>query len=364
MVRKKVKGNDILQCTNCAVQIEPPSTETVPNFALPGATSQTTVAVPNYKEGDAPQAGQKCQRCGGDISSKKVNGKRVVSCPNCAEPSVPHYEMEGDQPDVAKNVGQEQWGVGSKAGDPAYGVGKLDDGGEYELIHGEHPHSRRDERTYARMKNGPIYAFDGHRPCVDIAIKSFNYLKSSHLSGEEIRKGGEATISFDGRPVYKMFVRDPLNALHRIREKTFELLEHPIQLWDEKATKGLEGRPVYYQGTPAYVMATNLDRGSVTLRAADKHVFPTPVWMKEDPDDGPPMDEQERVLLEVDILSKDIWWWRKDGTMGTGDLASGGAINPLQGAGAARKRKKRVKLMESRVKHKARIDLDLDDEED
>lgn len=118
-----------------------------------------------------------------------------------------------DEPVPAEPVEEhrcEQWGVGNKADSKAFDtalMGKQDE--VVELIHGEHPHIRGPNNTYARWADGDIDGFDGHRRLVDVQLHSTNYLKTSHYSGNQIRKAGTCTISIDRVQVYEFFYRDP-----------------------------------------------------------------------------------------------------------------------------------------------------------
>ena len=99
----------------------------------------------------------------------------------------------------------DEWGPGDLSKAKTFGwttIGEEKDGGALELFFGEHPHSRRDDNIYARDDHGNVYGFDGHRPLIDVTFRSYNYLKSSHLSGDEIRKGGQCVILADREPVY------------------------------------------------------------------------------------------------------------------------------------------------------------------
>lgn len=55
-----------------------------------------------------------------------------------------------------------QWGVGDQADAKAFATADVA-GQRVDLIHGQFPHSRRDNNTYARMSHH-IVAFDGNRP--------------------------------------------------------------------------------------------------------------------------------------------------------------------------------------------------------
>jgi hypothetical protein len=94
----------------------------------------------------------------------------------------------------------DQWGAGARSEWSNHGtvmVGKE----RYPLIYGEHPHSRNDNRHYVEM-HGETVGFDGHRILIGVNITASNYLKESHYSGDEVRKGGSGQILADGEVVF------------------------------------------------------------------------------------------------------------------------------------------------------------------
>lgn len=97
----------------------------------------------------------------------------------------------------------EKWGFGKGDTEPfaITWLGK-NKNQQLELLWGEHPHSRSNDNMYARTPSGTIFEFAGHRALIDIEFKSYNYLKESELSGDQIRKGGICKIISDKVPVY------------------------------------------------------------------------------------------------------------------------------------------------------------------
>lgn len=201
----------------------------------------------------------------------------------------------------------EPWGPGKKA-EKAEGfeLGHLDDGTPYELIFGEHPHSRRDNSIYARFAdkmgadNERVVGFAGHRILVDIELRTMNYLKTSGMSGDEVRKGGEWRIRLNGQEVYSDFTRDPLEALLTIRRKLSLLLDLPVQLWKESPV----GRRIYYRDIPAVITDWIPDQGCVIIEPVGVEVFPKPPWRSGE-------QELERHVKD-DILTPHIWWFRDE----------------------------------------------------
>lgn len=209
---------------------------------------------------------------------------------------------------MSSKVSPERWGVGKNTDEKAFETGKLDDGTPYELIFGEFPHSRSDKNIYARFSgpmgadNERIVGFDGHRIHVRLELRTMNYLKTSGLSGDEVRKGGEWRVWLNEHEVYSGFTRDPFEALLQIRQKLDLLMDLPVDLWKGETPVG---RKVYYRQTPAIITNWFPDQGCVILEVDGEDYFPSAPWDT--------LDEMEREkTIKDDILTPHIWWWRKD----------------------------------------------------
>lgn len=87
----------------------------------------------------------------------------------------------------------EKWGAGDPSKWSDHGTVKVGNR-EYPLIYGEHPHSTNDNKHYITGMGKEPVGFDGHRIQLGVQIEEANYLKESHLSGDEVRKGGSAKI--------------------------------------------------------------------------------------------------------------------------------------------------------------------------
>jgi len=196
----------------------------------------------------------------------------------------------------------DQWG----AGDPAkwrdvgmIGLGKR----QHRLVFGEHPHSRSDNTFYAIVDDQPV-EFDGHRALIDVRITSRNYLKESHFSGDEIRKGGSGEILADGEVIHSFFFRDPQEALLRAHSLIGRLHEAAGGDWiDKKRREALVNRKIYYREVPAIVSRLIVDQGCLILETESGKPFPEPIWREKG-------DEEYESTVKVDVLDPHIWWWR------------------------------------------------------
>jgi hypothetical protein len=206
-----------------------------------------------------------------------------------------------NEPESASNgAAREQWGAGDRAKWDHWGLVRVG-GREYPLIWGEHKHSYSDNKMYVEMGKEPT-AFDGHRVLIDILIKSGNYLKESHYSGDEVRKSCTAQIVADGEVVYEFGGREPEYVLLRAHHMLGVLKDHPSNLLVKKERERLVGRKIYYRDHPAVIDRLILDQGCIIIKSADGQPFPSPAWREKD-------DEREASIKD-DILTPHIWWFR------------------------------------------------------
>lgn len=198
----------------------------------------------------------------------------------------------------------EKWGVGNCVDADAFDTVMVN-GRPYDLIQGEHPHSRSHDNIYARSPTGEIDGFNGHRILIDVFIKSSNYMKESELSGDEIRKAVNTTISADGFEVLSFFSRDPQYALLRAHHLIGELSDHSSNVFTQDGRNDLVGRAIYYDRTPAVIERAIFPDGDLWIVPAEGHQFPPPIWADH------PDDDEYRDGLKDSILSPHIWWWRE-----------------------------------------------------
>jgi hypothetical protein len=199
------------------------------------------------------------------------------------------------------------WGVGDKADAKPFDRVVFPGGGrELELIHGQYPHSRSDNNTYARDERGSIDAWDGHRWPVAVRIAEGNYLKTSGLSGDEWRGSCIADVSVSGVHVYQLRGRDWLPVMSQLPPLISKILAHPVRFWDAgEREKQLVERKVWYQDQAAVVTRWNAENG-VFLVPDGTWFFRTPGY--EDNEDA--WQEDYGRGLYCDVLSDSIFWWR------------------------------------------------------
>lgn len=196
----------------------------------------------------------------------------------------------------------DQWGAGDRTKWSNHGLVRIHDK-EYPLIYGEHPHSRSDNQHYVEMGRD-VVGFDGHRIELDVNITTRNYLKSSHMSGDEVRKGGSCQIIADGEVVFEFFTRDVQRALLKAHQLIAELGEHSSGWLMKDQREKLIGRKIFYREIPAVISRLVVGQGCVIVATADSQPFPAPVYREPD-------DEDEREPeIKTEVTDPNIWWFR------------------------------------------------------
>lgn len=142
--------------------------------------------------------------------------------------------------------------------------------------------------------------FDGHMVLWGFEYFPTTYLKSSGLSGDEWRKGGEIRYFKDRKQVYSEFCREPLIAANLIGATLLKLMDFP---WEQVVV----GAKVWYRELACVVTMICEEQGSVILEREDKQYFPNAVWQDESFGE---MGIGEDTV-KVEIISENIYWYRK-----------------------------------------------------
>jgi hypothetical protein len=194
----------------------------------------------------------------------------------------------------------ESWGVGNEASAKAFDT-ILINNQEYDLIFGQHPHSRQDNNIYARSKSGRIEAFDGYRIRTKVEVEEQSYLKESYLSGNEFRKGGSCKIYFDDICCFEFFHRNAQWALIKAHQLIGELKEHESGWASKKQRDKLVGRKIYYRQVPAIIDSLIVEQGCVIIKPASGGIVPPPVYDK---------DRETDTFAKAEVTDPNIWWFR------------------------------------------------------
>lgn len=190
----------------------------------------------------------------------------------------------------------------------------------FDLIHGQHPHSRQDNNTYARVtwpgaSKPECVDFSGTRLRTRVEVHEYNYLKQSGITGNEIKALCQCTIYFWDRPVYGFHTREAGRALIRAATLIDQIAEHPVD-WrkvENDVYTDLVGRLILYRNTPAVVTHYFPDQGAFVAKSmhASKK-FPVPGHVEKDRRDSYySTGEDGRHTVKEDIFSTDVWWFRE-----------------------------------------------------
>jgi hypothetical protein len=201
---------------------------------------------------------------------------------------------------------EEKWGVGNRAEEKAFDKVKLQSGDELELIFGEHPHSRRDKNIYARRPDNPkdITGFDGHRRPVKIVVEEYNYLKSSEMSGDEIRKGGNVKVYINDVLCLEEFCRNYERG-YKIANNFIEQIFDGFSVNFPDGCDEWVGKTISYREQPFIIESFIVSQACMILKTPDGKTRKKFTW--EDYDD---LDD-EPTTVKVSILDDAITWYPK-----------------------------------------------------
>lgn len=139
--------------------------------------------------------------------------------------------------------------------------------------------------------------FDGHHVLWGFEYFPTTYLKSSGLSGNEYRKGGEIRYYKNRKQVFSEFCREPNTAILKIGATLMKLSEFH---WEYVVV----GKKVFYKETPCVIDSIIEDQGCVMLKTEDGSNFPKEAWEDEE-------DYEKEDRIKVEVISPSIWWFRK-----------------------------------------------------
>ena len=141
--------------------------------------------------------------------------------------------------------------------------------------------------------------FDGHHFLWGFEYFPTTYLKSSSLSGDEYRKGGEIRIFRNRKQVYSEFCRETHNAILRIGKLMLDLEGLDFE-------KIKTGEKIYWRDTPAIISNIMWEQGTMMVEVAEPaENFPEAIWAKEECE-----KLEDKKEVKVSFLDPNIWWFR------------------------------------------------------
>lgn len=199
---------------------------------------------------------------------------------------------------------EEKWSVGENAKEKQAFGKTIVDGYEYDLIFGDHPHSRQDNTIYARDKEGRVTGFDGHRLLFKIVIEEHNYMKSSGLSGDQIRKSCKGELWLNGVQIYE--------GSHRTYDRMYKEITRFIDdmemnwNWFPNKLDEVIGKTIGYKEQLFVIERVIVDQACLVLKHVDGK---RKKFLYEDDED---FDEYEAIdPVKVQITNKSICWYPK-----------------------------------------------------
>lgn len=145
-----------------------------------------------------------------------------------------------------------------------------------------------------------------HRVCWGVNYRMNNYTK---MKWDELdfRSSGCCEILCNGRIVYEFGARSYEYGLPKAAALITEMSEHPFCFSEPEREIG---RKVWYHRQPAIIDELILDQGCIMLKKDGKDGFDLiDPW--DDRDSFPISEYHGEERVKDDILSKNIWWFRK-----------------------------------------------------
>lgn len=201
-----------------------------------------------------------------------------------------------------------QWGYGQGSPHSPYVIQQVKVGDEVlDLLFGEHPHSRSDNSIYARFSSGAMVGFNGHRLLHDITFHDVNYLKTSGISGNEVRGSGMATITINDSPCGFVTYRDIFEGLLAVRARLRAIHDLPFRAWDARDRDAMTGKEIFYHNTPAIITIADWEYMEVNISPEKGHDFPKTPWQSDDS-----YREMGSLGVRDSMFSPHIWWFRNN----------------------------------------------------
>lgn len=176
------------------------------------------------------------------------------------------------------------------------------------LFFGEHPHSTSDNNLYAKFPDGHVEGFSGHRLLHHITFEDSNYLKTSGLSGNEVRKAGRCNIYINNLLCGTFSYREIEYALRHAQALLDKLHDFPLQLWRQEDRARVQGRKIFYRHHPASIQRVDWEMLECSIQA-DPAPFPKAAYQQSSKEDWE-IDEEDGEWVRDTIFSTEIYWYR------------------------------------------------------
>lgn len=137
--------------------------------------------------------------------------------------------------------------------------------------------------------------YNGHFAAWAVVVETYDYYKSSGLSGDEVRKGGRVRLFCNGVQVWEGFTRSLEHGMRVAADVRGKVSDACVSLED---WPGKIGQEVYYDDIPAVITDRVPGQACVILKRRDGQP-----WKFED--DGQAYTEE---TIKVDVIESDKYW--------------------------------------------------------
>lgn len=161
-------------------------------------------------------------------------------------------------------------------------------------------HSWWENNGYVKSGNN-FYGFSGHHRPLRVDIREFNYLKESHLSGDEVRKGGSVEIYLGEVKIFEDFCR----SYQQGHESAIRFIYNMELFWDwfPGDVDSVIGKVVGFKGKPMKVDRVIVSQACVILETLDGK--PVGQFPLEEPDS----EQDYSTTIKDYIFSPSINWY-------------------------------------------------------
>ena len=169
--------------------------------------------------------------------------------------------------------------------------------------------SEEDDDLYAKFPDGEIMPFNGHPEKFTITLNTWNDIKRSELTGNEVRKAVTCRIYLNDTLARIIEGTDIQELLKRADRAIDQLKVQPFSICRDKYT--LTGREIYYDNQPAIIQSIDEQNNLIYIVPDTTYIktFYPPVYVIED-------DETDEWIksfgpgMYVHDYDEKIWWWR------------------------------------------------------
>lgn len=169
--------------------------------------------------------------------------------------------------------------------------------------------SEDEDDLYTKFPDGEIIPFKGHPEKFSVEIETWNDLKRSDLTGNEIRKAATCQIMINDRLARIIEGIDVQDLLMKANRAIDELKVQPFSICRD--ANSLIGREIYYYNQPAVIDYIDELNNFIHIIPDLRFIsnFKPPAYAMEDEETGEWIDAYGSGMLVHDY-DEQIWWWR------------------------------------------------------